>query len=108
MTYLKRTSFLCICFAFFFLSSFASIASADIAIPTRNLVGARLWQEGNTTRVVFEFETDFQYKLFTLSNPNRVVIDMPYVALDTNLADLPLSQSIIKRIRSSRYGKHSL
>lgn len=108
MIYLKKTPLVLISFIFFLLSSMTFVAFADNSIPTRNLVGARLWQQGNSTRVVFEFETDFQYKVFTLKNPNRVVIDMPHVALKTSLNDLPLSQSIIKKIRSSRYGPHSL
>ena len=38
--------------------------------------GIRLWRAPDHTRLVFDLSGEVEYKLFTLSNPERVVIDI--------------------------------
>ncbi len=87
------------------LSAALNTANAE---PERGLVGARLWQDKHNTKVVFEFETYFHYKIYQLHKPDRIVIDLPYTRLKTTLSDLPLRESIIKKVRSRPYDDHNL
>ena len=38
--------------------------------------GIRFWQDPEKTRIVFDLSDDVKYKIFTLSNPSRLVIDI--------------------------------
>ena len=48
-------------------------APAVLAAELRDL---RLWESPDSTRVVFDLSTDAQHKVFTLANPDRIVIDI--------------------------------
>lgn len=49
---------------------------------------ARIWPAQDYTRLTLESKHPVQYKLFTLTNPHRLVIDLEDVALDSALTDL--------------------
>jgi len=48
--------------------------------------GVRLWNAPEHTRVVFDVSGPVEHKLFTLSNPSRVVVDLKGVKLKTKLS----------------------
>ncbi len=48
-------------------------APAALAAELRDL---RLWESPESTRVVFDLSTDAQHKVFTLANPDRIVVDI--------------------------------
>jgi N-acetylmuramoyl-L-alanine amidase len=58
-------------------------ALAEIAISS-----ARIWPAQDYTRLTLESKRAIQYKLFTLSNPNRLVIDLDDVGINAVLNDL--------------------
>ena len=60
----------------------------------------RVWQAPDHTRIVFDLSGETSYELFTLNNPERVVIDFKNTALALDLKDLDYSSTPIKAIRS--------
>jgi N-acetylmuramoyl-L-alanine amidase len=68
----------------------------------------RVWAGPDSTRVVFDLDSLAQHKLFTLSNPQRIVIDLP----DTlRAAQLPLQldgKGLVRQVRSGPHDGHTL
>jgi N-acetylmuramoyl-L-alanine amidase len=58
-------------------------AFAEIAISS-----ARIWPAQDYTRLTLESKQPIRYKLFTLSNPQRLVIDLDNVELNSTLNEL--------------------
>ncbi len=58
-------------------------AFAEIAISS-----ARIWPAQDYTRLTLESKQPIRYKLFTLSNPQRLVIDLDEVELNATLNEL--------------------
>lgn len=63
--------------------------------------GIRFWQDPEKTRVVFDLSEKIDYKLFTLSNPSRLVVDISKSTLKTEVSKIELPQSLVGGIRSS-------
>ena len=53
------------------------LAGQGLAAGTVDFKSVRLWAAPDNTRVVFDVSGPHTYKLFTLQNPERVVIDVP-------------------------------
>lgn len=68
----------------------------------------RLWRAPDHTRIVFDLSGPVSHKLIRLENPHRIVIDIPDSSLKVRLADVPLDNSPIKRIRSGIRGGDDL
>ena len=89
--------------AVFFLIFLPSICTAGTVID-----GVRTWPAPDNTRLVFDIDQPVDYKLFTLSKPERLVIDFKNTRL-TNPLSAPAQQAtIIKEIRSSQRNKSDL
>lgn len=65
------------------VASFCVVASEAFAGKINNL---RIGQGIGNVRVVFEADSDFDYKVFTLSEPNRLVIDVKGVEVSQNIS----------------------
>ncbi|WP_299775397.1 N-acetylmuramoyl-L-alanine amidase [uncultured Pseudoteredinibacter sp.] len=70
--------------------------------------GVRLWRAPDHTRVVFDLSGPLEHKLFSLENPHRLVLDMESAGNQFALADIDLSKTPIRRIRSGARDKHDL
>jgi N-acetylmuramoyl-L-alanine amidase len=66
--------------------------------------GIRLWRAPDHTRVVLDLDSPVQHSLSLLSQPTRVVIDIPNIQLKASLQNLPLENTPITAIRSSQTG----
>lgn len=64
----------------------------------------RLWRAPDNTRLVFDLSAAAEHKLFTLSNPDRVVIDISNTELKKGFGDVPIEDTPIEKIR---YGTRS-
>ena len=64
----------------------------------------RLWRAPDNTRLVFDLSGPVQHSLFTLSAPNRIVIDVSGADLKTALEQLSLSNTPITSVRSAQRG----
>jgi N-acetylmuramoyl-L-alanine amidase len=79
----------------FLLASLGSPAGAAV------IQGLRTEQAEDHTRLIFELDAPLQHSIFTLEDPNRVVIDLEGTQLKAKLDSLDLSQTPISRIRSA-------
>lgn len=77
------------------------------AVPTAELNGMRTWSEGNTTRVVFDLSVDVPYRVFTLDNPYRLIVDFDNTQVKGDIAASARRESLFKNIRwGVREGRH--
>ncbi len=68
--------------------------------------GVRVWPAPDHTRIVFDVSDRAEHKIFTLSNPERLVIDLGNTSSTANLSKLKLPPEIIRRVRfAPRNGK---
>ncbi|NOX08404.1 MAG: AMIN domain-containing protein [Gammaproteobacteria bacterium] len=70
--------------------------------------GVRLWAAPDNTRIVFDTSAAVQHSLFTLKNPDRVVIDLKGSQLTTQLRGLDFSKGYVSKIRSASRGQDDL
>lgn len=66
---------------------------------------ARLWRSDDKLRLVFDLSGPVQYKTFTLSAPERLIIDLSGAGLSGDFSQLVLKNSGITSIRSGHFGQ---
>jgi N-acetylmuramoyl-L-alanine amidase len=59
----------------------------------------RVWSGPDSTRVVFELSAPVEHRVFTLSDPERLVIDLPATTVDSPLS-LPEPKGLVAAVRS--------
>ncbi|OPA82258.1 N-acetylmuramoyl-L-alanine amidase [Pseudomonas fluorescens] len=65
---------------------------------------ARLWRSDNKLRLVFDLSGPVQYKTFSLTAPERLIIDLNGAGLSGDFSQLELKNSGITSIRSGHFG----
>jgi len=78
-----------------------NVAAADVE-------AVRLWRAPDHTRLVFDLSNTAQYDVFTLSDPERVVIDIENAAFLGNVADLDFADSPVRNLRTAQRDNKSL
>ncbi|MEX2130060.1 MAG: N-acetylmuramoyl-L-alanine amidase [Pseudohongiellaceae bacterium] len=78
-----------------------SAAIFPSAVRAADIEEIRLWHAPDHTRLVFDLSSAISYKLFTLDNPARVVIDIEDSRLLANLSGLDLADSPLRGIRAA-------
>lgn len=73
--------------------------TAKVELPV--VLGTQLAEQADRTRFVFETSDPIKLRVFTLSGPDRVVIDMPEVIWGLKQPDRPSGRGAVK---SYRYG----
>jgi N-acetylmuramoyl-L-alanine amidase len=85
------------------------LASAAFALPfgasATQIRNARLWRSDGNLRLVFDLSGPVHYKTFTLSAPQRLIIDVTGADLSGDFSQLTLGDSVIRSIRSGRFGQ---
>ncbi|MDZ7789526.1 MAG: N-acetylmuramoyl-L-alanine amidase [Xanthomonadales bacterium] len=82
----------------------AMVALSATAGEVRSL---RVWAGPDSTRAVLDLDEQVEYRLFTLDNPSRVVIDIDSVDLERALALDEEHSGVIRRVRHGvREGEH--
>ena len=85
------------------------LASAALAFPfsvnATQIRNARLWRSDDKLRLVFDLSGPVTYKTFTLSAPDRLIIDLSGSSLNGDFSQLALSETVIRSIRSGHFGK---
>lgn len=77
-----------------------SLLKADIVLAASKMIrDVRLWRSPDKTRLVFDVSGEVTHNSFTLSNPNRVVIDIKGVSRDSSVGTPSLSDTPLKSIR---------
>lgn len=84
------------------------LASAPFALPfsvsATQIRNARLWRSDEKLRLVFDLSGPIRYKTFTLSAPERLIIDVSGASLSGDFSRLALDGSVIRSIRSGPFG----
>jgi N-acetylmuramoyl-L-alanine amidase len=71
------------------------------AYAANSIDGIRLWPAPENTRIVFDVKQKPDYKFFTLSKPNRLVIDFTNTKNTVALKNLAVNDPRVKLFRSS-------
>lgn len=59
----------------------------------------RVGGDADATRVVLELDAPAEHRIFTLSGPDRVVVDIPAARFSASLDDLNLEQGLVRALR---------
>lgn len=85
------------------------LAGAAFALPfsvsATQIRNARLWRSDDKLRLVFDLSGPVRYKTFTLSAPERLIIDLNGASWIGDFSQLSLNDSVIRSIRSGRFGQ---
>ncbi|MBY9022585.1 N-acetylmuramoyl-L-alanine amidase [Pseudomonas fluorescens] len=85
------------------------LASAAFVLPfsvsATQIRNARLWRSDDKLRLVFDLSGSVSYKTFTLSAPERLIIDLNGASLIGDFSQLTLSGTPIHSIRSGHFGQ---
>ena len=88
--------------------AFIGLCAAAVALaaaPTR-VTDVRLWSGPEGTRLVLDLSAPTKFEVFSVDNPDRVVIDLQNA--DLAASDLPDGQGPVKRVRSGPQANHGL
>ena len=74
-----------------------------MALPTwaNQLKSVRVWPSPDNTRVVLDMSSAPNFNYFTLTGPNRLVIDLKGASNATNLARIENKSELVRKIRES-------
>jgi len=78
-----------------------ALASGAAAAASPNVLAVRVWDSPDSTRAVFDLSGPVDYKVFALSNPDRLVVDLRDGALGGKFAP-PASKGLIQSVRTGR------
>lgn len=85
------------------ITAFSGTAwSASVSVE-----GLRVWEGPDSTRVVFDLSGPVEHSIFSLENPNRIVIDLSNARMDSSVA-LPESTARVAQVRSAPREKSDL
>ena len=82
------------------LMSFILVFVPPVGAATR-IDSVRVWPAPDHTRIVFDVSGDVEHKIFTMGNPDRLVIDIKNTVSKTNLRALELPPELIKGVRQA-------
>jgi N-acetylmuramoyl-L-alanine amidase len=77
------------------------LAAGGVQAEQSQLMGVRMWPSPDMTRLVFDITAPVEHKLFTLSNPDRVVVDLQNVEKSFTVKDIDYSKGYVKDIRAA-------
>jgi N-acetylmuramoyl-L-alanine amidase len=85
------------------------VASTALAFPftvsATQIRNARLWRSDDKLRLVFDLSGPVRYKTFSLSAPERLIIDLSGASLSSDLSQLKLANTAIRSIRTGHFGQ---
>jgi len=84
------------------------LASGSAMAAPANLQDIRIWASPESTRVVLDLSAPASYTLFTLSGPERIVIDFDAIDADLSALRLPASAGAVSAVRLGERGKNGL
>lgn len=92
---------------FLVIFSLAIILLPNILLATE-VRGLRMWPAPDNTRLVFDLNAPVEHSLFTLRNPDRIVIDLKNTKVSSALPSVTYNESRVKGIRYAKRGENSL
>ncbi|MDQ2076372.1 N-acetylmuramoyl-L-alanine amidase [Marinimicrobium sp. ABcell2] len=77
-------------------------------IHAADVDNVRLWRAPDHTRLVLDLSGPVEHKVFRLSNPDRLVVDISAARLKTTFSELSLDDTPIRNIRSAHREDNTL
>ncbi|MGH8131482.1 MAG: N-acetylmuramoyl-L-alanine amidase [Steroidobacteraceae bacterium] len=91
------------------ISAWAMLLAAGSAIAESAVVqDIRVWASPESTRVVLDLSAPTNYTLFTLTDPERIVIDLENAGADLAALRLPASAGAVNAVRLGERGEDGL
>ncbi len=78
-----------------------AVLAADL-VAAADIKSVRLWRAPDNTRLVFDLSGPVTHSVFTLTSPNRIVIDVNGATLATKLEQLSIANTPITSVRSAQ------
>ena len=97
MQLLKLRNLYCCFIAFCLLLCGSYLHAADVK-------NVRIWLAPDHARLVFDMTGPASHKVFTLSGPDRIVLDVNKASISADLTKIGLDKSPVQRIRSGKNG----
>jgi N-acetylmuramoyl-L-alanine amidase len=72
------------------------------AVVAAEINSVRVWRAPDNTRLVFDVGGTIEYKVFSLDNPHRLVIDISNITNQPSVANLDFKNSPITKIRTAQ------
>ena len=88
--------------ALIFAAGLLALIQVTSATATSRIEGVRLWQSPEKTRLVFDLSASVKHKVFSLDNPDRLVVDITDTRLPGSLSNLKLGETPISALRWSQ------
>ena len=85
-----------------------AVLFAPISLALEKITSVRVWQAPDNTRLVFDLSGPIEHQLFTLQNPDRVVIDLAQADKTSTINLLSLKGDFISNVRSAPQGSNGL
>ncbi|BBP80303.1 N-acetylmuramoyl-L-alanine amidase [Pseudomonas gingeri NCPPB 3146 = LMG 5327] len=83
----------------------AGAAFIPLGLSAAQIQNARLWRTGDKLRLVLDLSGPVQYKTFSLTSPERLIIDLSGAKLTGDFSQLALKNTVIRSIRSGHFGQ---
>jgi N-acetylmuramoyl-L-alanine amidase len=83
----------------------STVLTLPLGVSATQIRNARLWRSDEKLRLVFDLSGPVQYKTFSLTAPERLIIDLSGAGLSGDFSQLALANSGITSIRSGHFGK---
>ncbi len=84
------------------LSSFILLTGSFCSLAEPVIENVRVWRAPDNTRLVFDLNGPISHSIFELSNPDRLVIDMPAASFKANVDSLETADTPVNAIRTGR------
>lgn len=86
------------------LACITALVGAVLPAHAADVKSLRIWASPESTRAVFDVSGPVDYKLFELSKPDRIVLDMRGSALAEGFS-APAAKGLLKNLRAGKQGK---
>ena len=81
---------------------------APFALAQDQVENLRLWHSPDKTRIVLDLSGATPYKIFSLESPNRLVIDLQNISVNSKADAVKVNSKLIRGWRHARQNKHDV
>jgi N-acetylmuramoyl-L-alanine amidase len=91
-----------------FIGGLALLLMATDLLAVSDVQSVRLWRAPDNTRLVFDLSGPVEHKIFTLTAPDRLVIDVTGATLKAELDKLALQNTPVASLRAGQHDANTL
>ncbi|MDA9556756.1 N-acetylmuramoyl-L-alanine amidase [Vibrio sp.] len=86
---------------FVFIGVVLTVISSASQVWANQLEQLRVWPSPDDTRVVLDLDNKAKYSYFTLSNPDRLVVDLKETKVKKSIQQVVKGSDVLRRVRKS-------